>query len=108
VFLHLFLKKAILNKQTLFGKRLFFIRSFLVFFFQGINPGMRVLFNFLPNLKLTASIITYIIRRRLLQKYSLGEILGKFGKLLDKRKGIRGYRISCNGRFTRRQRATHR
>lgn len=51
--------------------------------------------------------LSYVIRIRLTQKYSLGEVLNKFVIYLDKQPNLIGYRITCHGRFTRRQRASH-
>lgn len=87
-----------------------YIKSFVNYYFNnGVFSNGVINTYFLFPLKhiLTASQIVYVIKRRLLQKYSLNFITKQICKILDKEPYIQGYRITCNGRFTRRQRATH-
>lgn len=88
---------------------MWYIRSYVNYFFayKGGQSNMNVFFLFPSFIVLTAKLISYIIRIRLTQKYSLGEILNKFVGLLNKQPELIGYRITCHGRFTRRQRASH-
>lgn len=87
-----------------------YIKDFVSYFFNnGVfgNGDINTYFLFPLKHILSASQIVYVIRRRLSQKYSLNFITKQICKVLDKEPYIKGYRITCNGRFTRRQRATH-
>ncbi len=107
VLIKIFLRKHIV---AFYGKRLWYIKSFITYFFGYKNKqpsNLFIYFLFPSFLILTARMLSYVIRIRLTQKYSLGEILNKFVSYLDKQSSLIGYRITCHGRFTRRQRASH-
>lgn len=108
VFIKIFLRK---NMANYYGKRLWYIKSYVEYFFNYKNSQgsvINTLFLFPSYVLLTAKMISYVIRIRLTQKYSLGEILNKFVNFLNKESELIGFRITCHGRFTRRQRASHR
>lgn len=108
VFIKIFLRK---NMSTYYDKRLWYIKSYIDYFFNyKSNQGsiINTFFLFPSYVLLTAKMIAYVIRIRLTQKYSLGEILNKFVSFLNKESELIGFRITCHGRFTRRQRSSHR
>jgi hypothetical protein len=108
IFIKIFLRK---NMATYYGKRLWYIKSYIDYFFNYKNNQgviINTFFLFPSYILLTAKMIAYVIRIRLTQKYSLGEILNKFVNFLNKESELIGFRITCHGRFTRRQRASHR
>jgi len=108
VLIKLFLRK---NMAIYYGKRLWYIKSYIDYFFNyktSQNAKIDTFFLFPSYVLITAKMISYVIRIRLTQKYSLGEILNKFVKFLNKEPDLIGFRITCHGRFTRRQRASHR
>jgi hypothetical protein len=85
-----------------------YIRGFIDYYFRFSNSSCRTFFLFPLEQSMTASRVVYVIRRRLSQNYSLNYVLKQLLRSLDRQVDIIGYRISCNGRFSRRQRATHR
>lgn len=108
VFIKIFLRK---NMSTYYGKRLWYIKSYIDYFFNYKSYQGSIIntfFLFPSYVLLTAKMIAYVIRIRLTQKYSLGEILNKFVNFLNKESELIGFRITCHGRFTRRQRSSHR
>jgi hypothetical protein len=97
--------------SSYYGKRLWYIKSYIDYFFNYKNKqesSINTFFLFPSYVLLTAKMIAYVIRIRLTQKYSLGEILNKFVNFLNKEPELIGFRITCHGRFTRRQRSSHR
>jgi hypothetical protein len=84
------------------------VKSFINYYFNKSNNGaVQTFFLFPFKQHLTAAKLVYIIKRRLIKHYSINYIIKRFVQLLDKQENLIGYRISFNGRFTRRQRSSH-
>jgi ribosomal protein S3 len=76
------------------------------------TPSVNVFVVGLSKLNVNANIISEFFFIRLKQYYTIWEVLKNinylFRSLMHKRRRIvKGYRITCSGRFTRKQRATY-
>jgi ribosomal protein S3 len=65
---------------------------------------IKVSLSFLENSMATSSLMTRYIVRKLRYRYTLGELIGYIKNNISGQ--VKGLRLKCSGRFTRRQRAS--
>lgn len=107
IFLNFFSKILIFIVNNFF----FFLRNiifaFKPFFFNTLSKNFSIYFKNLSKIQITASVITKFIAVRLKQKFSLKEILKPILKDLSTNPSLKGFRLSCCGRFTKKEIATY-
>lgn len=104
----LFIKNKILKVywNTLKGLMAFYLKRFNL---TGVQPKIFILG--LSKMNVNASIVSEFFFIRLTQYYTIWEVLKNinflFRSLMGKKKIVKGYKITCSGRFSRKQRATY-
>jgi hypothetical protein len=84
------------------------IFCFKPFFLHTISKKSSIYFKNISKKEITASLITKYICIRLKQKFSLKEVIRPVLKDLISNSSIKGFRLSCCGRFTKKEIATYR
>jgi hypothetical protein len=90
----------------IFLKNIIFL--FKPFFFNTFSPKSFIYFKNISKKDITAALITKYICIRLKQKFSLKEVIRPILKDLTTNSAIQGFRLSCCGRFTKKEIATYR
>lgn len=107
IFLGFFFKFFIFlsNNFFIFLKNIIF--TFKPFINNLISKKFSIYFKNISKSQITASLIAQYICIRLKQRFSLKEILKPILKDLTRNSGINGFRLSCCGRFTKKEIATY-
>jgi hypothetical protein len=108
IFLNFFFKFLIFFSTNffIFLKNIIFL--FNSFFFNTISKKSLIYFKNVSKKEITAALITKYICVRLKQKFTLKEIIRPILKDLINNSSIKGFRLSCCGRFTKKEIATYR
>lgn len=123
--LFIILKKKIILK---YSRKLFFLfiknkilkiywdnfKALLIFYLKKFcrsNSFLKVFIVGLSKMNVNASIVSEFFFIRLTQYYTIWEVLRNinflFKSLMRKQKIVKGYKITCSGRFSRKQRTTY-
>lgn len=123
--LFIILKKKIILK---YSRKLFFLfiknkilkiywdnfKGLLIFYLKKFchsNSFLKVFIVGLSKMNVNASIVSEFFFIRLTQYYTIWEVLRNinflFKSLMRKQKIVKGYKITCSGRFSRKQRTTY-
>jgi hypothetical protein len=108
VFLNFFFKFLSFFSMNffIFLKNIIFL--FKPFFFHIFSQKSLIYFKNISKKDITAALITKYICIRLKQKFSLKEVIRPILKDLTTNSAIQGFRLSCCGRFTKKEIATYR
>ena len=97
-----------------YGKPLFYCLKLLNLIIKRwlcmVSPRFHVYdisYVLLKDSQVTPSVISYYIVKKLKQRNMLFKVLKPIFKNLELNPMIAGYKVSCSGRFTRKQRATY-
>lgn len=107
IFLNFFFRFFVFmsNNFFIFLKNLIF--TLKPFFENSFLNNLSIYFKNVSKKQITAALITQYICIRLRQKFSLKEVLRPILKDLTNNPTIRGFRLSCCGRFTKKEIATY-
>lgn len=108
IFLNFFFKFLVFFTSNLFVFLKNIIVLFKPFFFNTISSNLLIYFKNISKKEITASLISKYICIRLRQKFSLKEIIRPILKDLTSNPIIKGFKLSCCGRFTKKEIATYR
>ena len=108
IFLNFFFKFLVFFSSNLFIFLKNIVSLFKPFFINSISSNFLIYFKNVSKKEITASLISKYICIRLRQKFALKEIIRPILKDLTNNSVIKGFRLSCSGRFTKKEIATYR
>lgn len=108
IFLNFFFKFLVFFSSNLFVFLKNIVSLFKPFFINSISSNFLIYFKNISKKEITASLISKYICIRLRQKFALKEIIRPILKDLTNNSAIKGFRLSCCGRFTKKEIATYR